>query len=168
MLILLYKSLKLVCACCSKKTVYCYLSFTGKVDELSLHRKLGCPDFTLACLLDFPKCPEGDVMSPCFPSPAEVINLVRMFSSLILCGRNSEGVQTFLGSTINLSAILIRNGQYEAAQVQIFVLCSIYYKHILILFDVSLFIQYISDKPSLSTFFYLIEFVGNSGNILEQ
>jgi len=161
--------LKLARTCCSKKLFIVTFLLTGKVDELSLHRKLGCSDFTLACLLDFPKCPEGDVMSPCFPNPAEVINLVRTFSSMILCGRNFEGVQTFLGSTINLSAILICNGQYEAAQVQIFVLCSkIYYKHILILFDVSLFIQYISDKPSLSTFFYLIEFVGNSGNILEQ
>ncbi|WVZ77924.1 hypothetical protein U9M48_025718 [Paspalum notatum var. saurae] len=27
----------------------------GKADELSLQRKLGCSDFTLACLLDFPK-----------------------------------------------------------------------------------------------------------------
>ncbi|XP_066329314.1 nuclear pore complex protein NUP160-like isoform X1 [Miscanthus floridulus] len=88
----------------------------GKADELSLHRKLGCSDFTLACLLDFPKSPEGDVMSPCFPSPAEVINLVRRFSSLIMCGRNFECVQTFSGYTINLSAVLIRHGQYEAAQ----------------------------------------------------
>ncbi|CAL5060334.1 unnamed protein product [Urochloa decumbens] len=89
----------------------------GKVDELSLHRKLGCADFTLACLLEFPKSPEGgDVMSPCFPSPTEVINLVRRFGSLIMCGRNFERVQTFLGSTINLSSVLIRHGQYEAAQ----------------------------------------------------
>lgn len=84
--------------------------------ELPLHRKLGCSDFTLACLLDFPKSPEGGVMSPCFPSPAKLINLVRRFSSLIMSGRNFEHVQTFLGSTINLSAVLLRHGQYEAAQ----------------------------------------------------
>jgi nuclear pore complex protein Nup160 len=75
----------------------------------------------LACLLDFPKSPEGDVMSPCFPSPAEVINLVRRFSSLIMCGRNFECGQTFLGYTINLSAVLIRHGQYEAAKVLYFI-----------------------------------------------
>uniref|UniRef100_A0A0A9CSN5 Uncharacterized protein n=1 Tax=Arundo donax TaxID=35708 RepID=A0A0A9CSN5_ARUDO len=88
----------------------------GKEDELSLHRKLGCSDFTLACLLDFPKSPEGDVLSPCFPSPAEIINLVRRFSSSIMSGSNVEYVHTFLGSTLNLSAVFIRNGQYEAAQ----------------------------------------------------
>ncbi|XP_062224093.1 nuclear pore complex protein NUP160-like isoform X2 [Phragmites australis] len=88
----------------------------GKADELSLHRKLGCSDFTLACLLDFPKSPEGDVLSTCFPSPAEVINLVRRFSHSIMCGSNVERVQTFSGSTINLSAVLVRHGQYEAAQ----------------------------------------------------
>ncbi|XP_062218182.1 nuclear pore complex protein NUP160-like isoform X2 [Phragmites australis] len=88
----------------------------GKADELPLHRKLGCSDFTLACLLDFPKSPGGDVLSPCFPSPAEIINLVRMFSSSIMSGSNVEYVQTFLGSTLNLSAVLVRNGQYEAAQ----------------------------------------------------
>ncbi|KAJ1277864.1 hypothetical protein BS78_04G035900 [Paspalum vaginatum] len=87
----------------------------GKADELSLQRKLGCSDFTLACLLDFPKSPEG-VLSSCFPSPVEIINLVRRFSSLIVRGRNFESVQTFLGSTINLSAVLIRHGQYESAQ----------------------------------------------------
>lgn len=88
----------------------------GKSDELSLHRKLGCSDFTLASLLDFPKSPEGDVMSPCFLGPAEIINLVRRFSSLIMHGGNFECVHTFLGCTINLSAVLIRHSQYEAAQ----------------------------------------------------
>ncbi|KAL6629816.1 hypothetical protein ACP70R_029581 [Stipagrostis hirtigluma subsp. patula] len=87
-----------------------------KADELSLHRKLGCSDFTLACLLDFPKSPEGDVLSSCFPSPAKVIDLVRRFISLIMCESDVEYVPTFLDSTINLSAVLIRHGQYEAAQ----------------------------------------------------
>lgn len=88
----------------------------GIADELSLHRKLGSSDFTLACLLDFPKSAEGDDLSPCFPSPTEVINLVRRFSSSIMC-RNSVGrVDSFLGSTINLAAVFIRHGQYEAAQ----------------------------------------------------
>jgi nuclear pore complex protein Nup160 len=94
------------------------LFLTGKVHELSLHRKLGRSDFTLACLLDFPISPRGGVMSHCFPSPVEVINLVRSFTSLIMGGGNFDCMQTFLGSTINLSAVLIRHGQYEAAQVQ--------------------------------------------------
>jgi nuclear pore complex protein Nup160 len=91
--------------------------FTGKADDLSLHRKLGCSDFTLACLLEFPKSPEGDVQLTRFPSPVEIINLVRRFSCLILCGSNCEYVQPFFGSTIDLSAILIRHGQHEAALV---------------------------------------------------
>ncbi|KAI4964275.1 hypothetical protein ZWY2020_006756 [Hordeum vulgare] len=88
----------------------------GIADELSLHRKLGSSDFTLACLLDFPKSAEGDDLSPCFPSPAKVINLVRRFSSSIMCRNSADHVDSFLGSTINLSAVFIRHGQYEAAQ----------------------------------------------------
>ncbi|KAK3155994.1 hypothetical protein QOZ80_2AG0101430 [Eleusine coracana subsp. coracana] len=87
----------------------------GKADDLCLHRKLGCSDFTLACLLDFPNSPEGDVLLTCFPSPVEIINLVRRFSCLIMCGSSCEYVQPFFGSTIDLSAILIRHGQHEAA-----------------------------------------------------
>uniref|UniRef100_N1QPW6 Nuclear pore complex protein NUP160 domain-containing protein n=1 Tax=Aegilops tauschii TaxID=37682 RepID=N1QPW6_AEGTA len=93
-----------------------YLVGVGIADELSLHRKLGSSDFTLACLLDFPKSAEGDDLSPCFPSPTEVINLVRRFSSSIMCRNSVDRVDSFLGSTINLAAVLIRHGQYEAAQ----------------------------------------------------
>ncbi|EMS53650.1 hypothetical protein TRIUR3_25313 [Triticum urartu] len=88
----------------------------GIADERSLHRKLGSSDFTLACLLDFPKSAEGDDLSPCFPSPTEVINLVRRFSSSIMCRNSVDCVDSFLGSTINLAAVFIRHGQYEAAQ----------------------------------------------------
>lgn len=97
----------------------------GIADELSLHRKLGSSDFTLACLLDFPKSAEGDALSPCFPTPAEVINLVRRFSSSIMCRSNVEHVDgfldtswvhSFLGSTINLAALFVRHGQYGAAE----------------------------------------------------
>lgn len=72
----------------------------GIADEISLHRKLGSSDFTLACLLDFPKSAEWDVLSTYFPSPTEVINLVRRFSSSIMCRSDVEHV--FLGSAINL------------------------------------------------------------------
>ncbi|KAL5211508.1 hypothetical protein ABZP36_022355 [Zizania latifolia] len=85
----------------------------GKADDLSLHRKLGCSDFTLACLLDFPKSAVGDVLSPWFPSPTELVNLVRMFCSSIMCGNSAGNVDS---STINLAAVLIRHGQYEASQ----------------------------------------------------
>ncbi|KAL6888651.1 hypothetical protein ACP4OV_009677 [Aristida adscensionis] len=95
---------------------YGSIGVSGKADELSLHRKLGCSDFTLACLLDFPKSPEGDLLSSCFPSPVKLINLVRRFSSLIMCRSVVEYVPTFLGSTINLLAVLIHHGQYEGAQ----------------------------------------------------
>ncbi|CAM0946979.1 unnamed protein product [Alopecurus aequalis] len=88
----------------------------GIADEVSLHRKLGSSDFTLACLLDFPKFAEGNDLSSCFPSPTEVIDLVRRFSSSIMCRNNFDHVDSFLGSTINLVAIFIRHGQYEAAQ----------------------------------------------------
>ncbi|TVU33474.1 hypothetical protein EJB05_25294, partial [Eragrostis curvula] len=83
----------------------------GKGDELSLHKKLGCSDFTLACLLDFAEFPERDVL----PSPVEIISLVRRFSCSIMCGSNCEYVQPLFGSIINLSAILVRHGQHEPA-----------------------------------------------------
>ncbi|KAG8069730.1 hypothetical protein GUJ93_ZPchr0006g40621 [Zizania palustris] len=88
----------------------------GKADDLSLHRKLGCSDFTLACLLDFPKSAVGDVLSPWFPSPTELVNLVRRFCSSIMCGNSAGNVDSFLSSTVNLAAVLIRHGQYEASQ----------------------------------------------------
>jgi nuclear pore complex protein Nup160 len=91
--------------------------FTGIADEVSLHRKLGSSDFTLACLLDFPKSAEGDHLSACFPSTAEVIDLVRQFISSIMRRNNFDHANSFLGSTINLAAVFVRHGQYEAAQV---------------------------------------------------
>jgi hypothetical protein len=71
----------------------------------------------IGLLLDFPKSAEGGHLSACFPSPAEVIDLVRRFSSSIVCSNNFDHVDSFLGSTINLAAVFIRHGQYEAAQV---------------------------------------------------
>ncbi|XP_047080549.1 nuclear pore complex protein NUP160 [Lolium rigidum] len=88
----------------------------GIADEVSLHRKLGSSDFTLACLLDFPKSAEGDHLSACFPSTAEVIDLVRQFISSIMRRNNFDHANSFLGSTINLAAVFVRHGQYEAAQ----------------------------------------------------
>ena len=98
-----------------------------------MHRKLGSSDFTLACLLDFPKSAEGDDLSPCFPSPTEVIDLVRRFSSSIMSRNNFDHVDSFLGSTINLVAVFVRHGQYEAAQVpfQFVLLKFIMYIHLL-------------------------------------
>jgi len=108
-------------------------------------------------------------MSPCFPSPAEVINLVRRFSSLIMCGRNFECVQTFSGYTINLSAVLIRHGQYEAAQVLYFVFGLKFIRNIhfiwVLLYLYSINYQISSPYPQ---FLSLTESAGNSGNILEQ
>uniref|UniRef100_A0A0D9VC52 Uncharacterized protein n=1 Tax=Leersia perrieri TaxID=77586 RepID=A0A0D9VC52_9ORYZ len=88
----------------------------GKADDLSLHRKFGRSDFTLACLLDFPKSADGDVLSPWFPNPSELVNLVRRFTGSIMSGNSAENVDSFLSSTINLAAVLVRHGQYEAAQ----------------------------------------------------
>ncbi|XP_015689514.1 nuclear pore complex protein NUP160 [Oryza brachyantha] len=88
----------------------------GKADDLSLHRKFGCSDFTLACLLDFPKSADGNVLSPWFPNPTELVNLVRRFSCSIMSGNSAGNVDSFLSSTINLAAVLVRHGQYEAAQ----------------------------------------------------
>uniref|UniRef100_A0A0E0JVF3 Uncharacterized protein n=1 Tax=Oryza punctata TaxID=4537 RepID=A0A0E0JVF3_ORYPU len=88
----------------------------GKADDLSLHRKFGCSYFTLACLLDFPKSADGDVLSPWFPNPTELVNLVRRFSGSIMSGNSAENADSFSSSTINLAAVLVRHGQYEAAQ----------------------------------------------------
>ncbi|EAY84440.1 hypothetical protein OsI_05813 [Oryza sativa Indica Group] len=88
----------------------------GKADDLSLHRKFGCSYFTLACLLDFPKSADGDVLSPWFPNPTELVNLVRRFSGSIMSENIAGNADCFLSSTINLAAVLVRHGQYEAAQ----------------------------------------------------
>uniref|UniRef100_A0A0D3F0K1 Uncharacterized protein n=1 Tax=Oryza barthii TaxID=65489 RepID=A0A0D3F0K1_9ORYZ len=88
----------------------------GKADDLSLHRKFGCSYFTLACLLDFQKSADGDVLSPWFPNPTELVNLVRRFSGSIMSENSAGNVDCFLSSTINLAAVLVRHGQYEAAQ----------------------------------------------------
>uniref|UniRef100_A0A0D9YM82 Uncharacterized protein n=1 Tax=Oryza glumipatula TaxID=40148 RepID=A0A0D9YM82_9ORYZ len=88
----------------------------GKADDLSLHRKFGCSYFTLACLLDFPKSADGDVLSPWFPNPTELVNLVRRFSGSIMSENSAGNADCFLSSTINLAAVLVRHGQYEAAQ----------------------------------------------------
>uniref|UniRef100_A0A0E0CFG1 Uncharacterized protein n=1 Tax=Oryza meridionalis TaxID=40149 RepID=A0A0E0CFG1_9ORYZ len=88
----------------------------GKADDLSLHRKFGCSYFTLACLLDFPKSADGDVLSPWFPNPTELVNLVRRFSGSIMSENIAGNADCFLSSTINLAAVLVRHGQYQAAQ----------------------------------------------------
>ncbi len=113
-----------------------YFILTGKADDLSLHRKFGCSYFTLACLLDFPKSADGDVLSPWFPNPTELVNLVRRFSGSIMSENIAGNADCFLSSTINLAAVLVRHGQYEAAQVSFLLVPLKFIKRLL--FDVVL------------------------------
>lgn len=94
------------------------LHIGNNTDKRSLDGKLGSSDFTLACLLDFPSSSDGQdfLCSTLFPNPNKFIHSVRMLSSLIIWGRTGEESPLSSRPTIELASLLLRHGQYEAAE----------------------------------------------------
>lgn len=94
----------------------------NKTDKRSLHGKLGSSDFTLACLLDFPCSSEGEdfLCSKSFPNPSKLIHFVQKFSSLVVWGKTGEELPFTSKPALELASLLLRHGQYEAAEVTVF------------------------------------------------
>lgn len=94
----------------------------NNADKLSLNKKLGSVDFTLACLLDLPTSSEGqDILCSSFLlNPIHLIDLVRKFSSSILWGKSGEQSPVFSSPMTDLASVLLQDGQYEAAKVPIY------------------------------------------------
>ncbi|XP_078175498.1 SUPPRESSOR OF AUXIN RESISTANCE1 [Carex rostrata] len=87
-------------------------------DKFSLRKKLGSLYFTQACMLDFP-CLDGGQNYLCssFLNLTDLIDLSRKFISSILWGKDLEGaLSIFSGPIAYLTPILVRHGQYEAAE----------------------------------------------------
>ncbi|XP_020089864.1 nuclear pore complex protein NUP160 isoform X3 [Ananas comosus] len=94
------------------------LHIGNNADKLSLNKKLGSVDFTLACLLDLPTSSEGqDILCSSFLlNPIHLIDLVRKFSSSILWGKSGEQSPVFSSPMTDLASVLLQDGQYEAAK----------------------------------------------------
>ncbi|KAG0475193.1 hypothetical protein HPP92_014879 [Vanilla planifolia] len=93
------------------------LHIGSKADERSWHGKLGSPGFTLAFLLDFPFLSEGDHnLLKSFPSSGKIIQSVFKFSSLLVWGVASEVPPITTIRANELASLLLRHGQYEAAE----------------------------------------------------
>lgn len=122
-LTLLFLSLRQIITSYRNKFARLFSMITGNnADKLSLNKKLGSADFTLACLLDLPSSSEGqDILCSSFLlNPIHLIDLVRKFSSSILWGKSGEQSPVFSSPMTDLASALLRDGQYEAAKVPIY------------------------------------------------
>lgn len=109
--------------------IFSHIRKADNADKFSLRKKLGSLYFTQACLLDFP-CLDGGQNYLCssFLNLTDLIDLSRKFISSILWGKDLEGaLSIFSGPIAYLTPILVRHGQYEAAEVYhlIYLFCNI-------------------------------------------
>ncbi|KAJ6835656.1 nuclear pore complex protein NUP160 [Iris pallida] len=102
------------------------LHIGSKGDKRSLVERLGSSDFTLACLLGLPRSDEGHngFCSIYFPKPREFIFSVRKFCSLIVWGEHMEESPTYSTTMIEIASLLLRHGQFEAAENLLLILDS--------------------------------------------
>lgn len=98
--------------------------FSSRLSSLHIGSKaekrswvLGSIGCTLAFLLDFPSCSEGDDnFMKSFLSSDKLIQSVWKFSSLVLWGVDGEDSSISSIPAIELSSLLLGHGQYEAAE----------------------------------------------------
>lgn len=99
---------------------YCYYP-DSSFDRRSWKERQGKPNFTLAfLLLPFgPNCSEehDELTLRNIPGPQDILSAARNFIGWIIWGRTGEESSIFLSHSTELAMILIRNGQYSAAEV---------------------------------------------------
>ena len=114
------------------------LNLDSNLGKSSWNGKLGASDFPLAGLLDIPVSSDGQEF-PCskmFAGPTKYIACIWKFIGWIVRGETCEGSLLSTGPTIAVTSLLIRHGQYEAAEVCD--LCTFHH-----LFFLQFFFQYI-------------------------
>lgn len=99
---------------------YCYFP-DSSIDKRSWKERQGKPDFTLAFLIfsNGPSSSEDhdELTQKNIPGPQDILSAARNFISWIIWGRTGEESSLFLSHSAELAMILIRNGQYNAAEV---------------------------------------------------
>ncbi|KAM0939366.1 hypothetical protein DsansV1_C21g0169861 [Dioscorea sansibarensis] len=94
------------------------LRIDSNLGKSSWNGKLGASDFPLAGLLDIPVSSDGQEF-PCsklFAGPTKYIACIWKFIGWIVRGETCEGSLLSTGPTIAVTSLLIRHGQYEAAE----------------------------------------------------
>lgn len=97
-----------------------FLGPDSNIGKRSWNEKLGKCHFTLAfiLLLNMQSLPGGHTLlsSRCLPNPHDISNSIQDFTSWIIWGK-SGGPSSFLSHSRELALILLRHGQYDAAEV---------------------------------------------------
>ncbi|KAJ0985190.1 hypothetical protein J5N97_003546 [Dioscorea zingiberensis] len=94
------------------------LHIDSKPGKPSWDDKLGASDFPLACLLDIPVSSDGQgfLYMNKFPDPNQYIDCIWKLVSWIVRGETGEGSLLSTSPSIALASLLLRHGQYEAAE----------------------------------------------------
>eukprot|EP00257_Ricinus_communis_P019155 XP_015578065.1 nuclear pore complex protein NUP160 isoform X1 [Ricinus communis] len=96
------------------------LQIDGSIDKRSWNDKLGKCNFTLAFILSTTiqtSCEDPHQhCSQNLPSPQNILDLVRNFTSWIIWGKSGEESNSFLKRSNELALILLKHSQYDAAE----------------------------------------------------
>ncbi|GER54989.1 suppressor of auxin resistance [Striga asiatica] len=95
------------------------LHIDSNADNRLWSERLGKSDFSLAFILLLSMQSSSDMENLSLsrlPNPSSLINLSREFTSWIIWGRSGEESSVFFSNSIDLAIVLLRHGQYNAAE----------------------------------------------------
>ncbi|KAL3729190.1 hypothetical protein ACJRO7_026308 [Eucalyptus globulus] len=93
------------------------LKIDSSSDRGSWEEKLGRSDFVLAFILLLSSNSFSEGLDMSLPDPQVVTSTVRRFTSWMIWGMNGDDSSAFLSHSTELALILIRHGQYKAAEL---------------------------------------------------